>query len=208
MDGYKTIAAIGLALAAGGCAANSFSSTWRNPATQPVTLAGQPVIALVISTEESTRRVAEDEVARRITERGGRGIPAYTLLKTPDIEDEQKARDAFKKAGAVGVVTMEIVGERRQPPTGAWHVSVSRGPAPPFWGRYGRGWAVAHRHPMPPDIVVWLETHVFSLDPEELIWAARSRTTNPSRAQTLFGRLAEDAARQMEREGLLTPVAQ
>ena len=40
-----------------GCAtATGFSSTWRNPATKPIRLEGQKVVALVISTHDTTRR--------------------------------------------------------------------------------------------------------------------------------------------------------
>lgn len=205
----KTIASTALALVfggvIGGCATRSFDSTWRNPEAGPVTLAGRQVVALVISTSEPTRRVAEDAVARRITERGGKGVAAYTLVPATDIEDAEKARAAFTRAGAVGLVTMEVVSQDRQPPSTTWHHEIGIGRHREFWGGYARRWGVAHEQPRQSNVVVWVETRVYSLDPEELLWAGRGRSTNPAEAETLFGQLAGGAAKEMERAGLLPP---
>ena len=52
--------------------------------TLPFALEGKRVVALVISTQETVRRSAEDTLAAQITARGGVGIPAWTVLATAD----------------------------------------------------------------------------------------------------------------------------
>jgi hypothetical protein len=48
------------------------------------------VIALVMSSHETTRRNGEDTPAGRIAALGGQGIPAWTILPTAETRDEEK----------------------------------------------------------------------------------------------------------------------
>jgi len=48
-----------------------------------------------------------------------------------------------------------------------------------------------------------VETLVYSLDPDELLWAGRTRTVNPSNAAGLFTEVASAAAQEMQSMGLL-----
>jgi hypothetical protein len=50
---------------------------------------------------------------------------------------------------------------------------------------------------------VWVETLVYSLTPDDLLWAGRTRTVNPSSATGLFSEVASAAAQEMQRMGLL-----
>ena len=118
------------------CATTTFfNSTWVNPYTKPVELRGQKIIALMITGDDTTRRSAEDTLAREITSRGGQGIAAWSIISTADVRNEEKARAAMTGAGAVAVVTMEVVGQRRDVDPVNFRVSMSTGRRS-FWGNY------------------------------------------------------------------------
>ena len=189
-------------MAAGCATATGFSATWRNPETKPITLDGQKVVVLVISTQEGTRRAAEDTVAAQITARGAQGVSSWTILPTADMQDEDKARTALAQAGAVAVVTMEIVpGQNTRSPDFRRTMSdASRGT---FSGNYRWGWNNAWYAGPPPNSSVWVETQLCSLKPDELLWAGRSRTVNPNAVAAMFGEVANAAASEMERAGLI-----
>ena len=188
---------------AGGCAASTaFNSTWRNPELQPFRLDGQKVVVLVINTQETVRRAAEDTVAAQITERGAQGVAAWTVLPTADMQNEERARAAFTKVCATAAVSMQIVGEGRDPRSPNFSVSMSTG-SRGFWGHYNSAWRTTWHSGPAPNTLVWVETLVHSLQPEDLLWGGRSRSVNPSDIPTLFGEVANAAAREMERAGLL-----
>ena len=113
---WCSVAAVGLiSLGAAGCATSTgFQSTWRNPELDAIRIDGQKVVVLVISTQETTRRSAEDQVAAQITSRGAQGVASWTILPTADMQNEERTRAALTKAGAVGVVSMEIVARVRE----------------------------------------------------------------------------------------------
>jgi hypothetical protein len=196
-----------LVIAAGCATATGFSSTWRNPATKPIRLDGQKVVALVMSTHETTRRAGEDAIAKEITARGAQGVPAWTILPTADIQNEERAKAALADAGAKGVVTLEIVQQNRNTPSGNFRVGMGFSSRQSFWGNYRWAWNNTWHSGPPPNSSVWVETLMHSLQPDELLWAGRSRTVNPGDAERLFGEVAAAAANEMEKAGLLKVAA-
>ena len=48
---------------------------------------------------------------------------------------------------------------------------------------------------------------LYSLEPDELLWAGRSRTVNPGAAEGLFAEVANAAANEIEKAGLLKVAA-
>jgi hypothetical protein len=76
-----------------------------------------------------------------------------------------------------------------------------------YWGGYyGVGWAdpwVDKAPDMQTDIVITVETFVFSLPQNKLVWTGTSETTNPKNAQKLVHQLATDGVKELQRLGLL-----
>jgi len=101
MHALKTVPLAGLLVTSAACATTFFNSTWVNPYTTPVALTGQKIVALMITGEETTRRAAEDTLARQITARGGQGVAAWTIISTADVRNEENTRAAMTSAGAV-----------------------------------------------------------------------------------------------------------
>ena len=53
------------------------------------------------------------------------------------------------------------------------------------------------------DTLVSVETLIFDLSRDKLVWVATSRTTNPSNVQGLVRDLSRAAASQLRRQGLI-----
>jgi hypothetical protein len=185
------------------CATTSFKSTWKSPEAQPVTLNGQKVAAFVLTKNTVSRRAAEDALAREITAGGGQGIPGYTLV-ADDVDDEARAKAALEKAGVLGVVVMRPVDTSRE----VVATTTYAGPYyRPYWGGYYRyGWGSAWGAPavdVRTNTIVTVETLVYSIPQNMLIWAGQSDTTNPSKVDAFVRELATAARREMQKAGLL-----
>ena len=202
--------AVAAVLAAAACATTTFQATWKAPEVGPLNLSGAKVAALVISGDKGFRLPAEDELARQITAQGAAGVAAYTLVPDDVITDQAKSKALMEKAGVVGVVSMRVVrNEQRITSTpGPFWV----GPAhsafwgPPGWGRpgyWGWGWSFASAPMIQTDTLVSVETLIFDLSRDKLVWVATSRTTNPSNVQGLVRDLSRAAASQLRRQGLI-----
>jgi hypothetical protein len=201
-----TIAVLTTALAATAAFAGiSFTSTWRAPDAGPLNFRGKKVVALVISKEEAVRRGAEDYLAREITQRGATGVQAYGLIPAEVTQDKEKAKEILQKAGVAGVVAMRVVGRDQQMSGNA--ASFYSGPAyATFWGSgyYSWGWGgVYDPSYLRTDTIVSVETLVFSLDQDKLVWAGVSQTTNPKQVPEFIKQLTAKVASELKKEGLI-----
>jgi hypothetical protein len=206
---FRAVRGVGLVATAAvtllACATTSFHSTWKNP-VESLNLRGKRVAALVLSEEEPLRYAAEDALAREITAHGGVGVPAYTLLPKGLVRDEKKAREFLEKAEVEGVVALR---------PRAWDESLSAKPGAywgspryaSFWGAgfwgWGWGWGGAHDGYLRVDSILVVETLVYSLPEDKLVWASQSQTMNPSEVGTFVRELSTKIGAEMERHGLL-----
>jgi hypothetical protein len=189
------------------CATTTFNSTWMAPGAGPLNFAGQKVAALVISPNESSRLGAEGALARELLARGVQAIPAFNLIPPNESRNKEKAKALFEAAGIVGVVAMRAVGTHQEttysPGTGYWGAPYYGS----FWGGggyYGHGWgAVYDPGYLRTDTIVSVETLVYDMKADKLVWAGKSQTTNPEKVDALVKELVAGAAAEMKKQGLI-----
>jgi hypothetical protein len=195
----KAVLAATAAVTLAACATTSLQSTWKNPAAAPLNLKGKKVVALVVVDEEALRYAAEDQAAREITAHGAVGIPAYTLVPQAQIRDKERARAIFEKEGIEGVVVLRTIAKEKAL-TGSFSGSPGYGSfwGPGFWG--GGGWGDGY---LRTDTILVVETLVYSLEQNKLVWASQSQTTNPTQVGSFIRELGKTIGTEMEKQGLL-----
>jgi hypothetical protein len=126
----------------------------------------------------------------------------YTLLPDGEPENEAVARAAAEKAGVAGVVVMRPVlvdKEISSRPTNSGPMYGG------FWGGYyGHGWGSAYGGEIRTDTIVVIETLVYGLRENKLLWAGQSKTRNPRDVNRLVEDTAAQVARELERLGLIS----
>jgi hypothetical protein len=200
--GFLALSAVVATLA--GCASTSFVSTWKEPIDGPFNFRGKRVAAVVVSADESVRRPAEDALAREISKRGAQGTPSYTLVKGEPPEDEASARKLLQDANIEGAVLMRVVSSDKETSysPGGWYGAPYYGS---FYGYWGYGWGMAYSPGyLRTDTVVLVETLVYSVTQNKLLWAGRSKTTNPSDVAKFVKELATAAAKEMRKSGFIS----
>jgi len=186
---------------------HSLETTYQDPDAKPMQLRGTKVVAAVMLKDPAARRKAEDTLAQAITDLGGQGIAMYTIdaASAPDKEGESKTRAAVERVGALGLVVMRPVDVNHR--TAATNTVSSNDLYGGYWGGYyGIGWADPWTDKAPDtqvDIVVTVETFVFSLPQNKMVWSGISENTNPKNASKLVQQLAADGAQELQRLGLL-----
>jgi hypothetical protein len=185
------------------CATTSFKSTWKNPEAQPLRAEGSKVAAVVMAKNQATRRAAEDALAREITARGAQGVAMYTLGVDP--ADEAKSRAALEKEGFAAVVVLRAVGSKQQ--LTATPTMYMGAPYAGYWGGYyGYGWGAPWGGTdIRTDTIVNVETLVYSLKQNKLVWGGQSETMNPDKVDDFVREVATAAARELRKEGLIGP---
>ena len=198
-----TLAALGAASFA--CATTTFQSTWRSPEARPLRLAGSKVLALFLGKVPATRRSAEDAMAREISARGAEGVPGYTVLSEEEVKDRDAAKAKLEARGFAGAIVMRVVGTETQYTyePAYWNRPHYRR----FWGGYwGWGWQrVWEPGYLRADKIVSVETLVYSLVQDQLVWAGVSRTVDPARIDRFIAELATAVSKRMAKDGLFAP---
>jgi hypothetical protein len=196
-----------------GCAAsvpkNSqvFLDSQRAPDAQPLHLKGSKVVAVVMVQVPKARRRAEDALAREITALGAEGVPMYTV-EPGDVqpkEGESRTRAIVESIGAQGVVVMRPVDVNHR--TVATESNSSNDLYGGYWGGYyGVGWNDPWIDKAPDtrvDLAVTVETFVFSLPQNKLVWTGTTETVNPKDAEALVHKIATEGVKELRRLGLL-----
>jgi hypothetical protein len=174
---------------------------WAAPGVQNLTFANQKVIGLVISDDESLRMSGEEALASELIERGIRGDAAYRVIPREELRDPQKAKGWFERTGATGVVALRLVDVNKEvsQPEVIWTSATYAS----FWNYYPYGWGNTFTIvPGRNDTKIKIETLVYDLSGDKLIWAATSETTNPKSVRAAVKDIVQATADEMKKRGL------
>lgn len=180
------------------CAASTrISDSWRDPSVTTVDL--NKILVVAVTANESVRRAAEDAMVRAI--KRGNAVSSYTLLSGDQLGDEEAFRAAIQQNAFDGAVTMRLVGREQQT---TWVPGSYPAPYYSFYGYYGWSYpAVYDPGYLQTDDIVKIETNVYSIKDDKLIWTGLSESFNPDNVSSLVADIAEAIADDMRAKGLL-----
>ncbi|HVF17883.1 MAG TPA: hypothetical protein VNA21_13265 [Steroidobacteraceae bacterium] len=189
-----------------GCASSStLTSKWKSNEAAPLAFRGKKVVAAVITNDASRRRLSEDRLAQQIAVRGAEGRTMHSLLPGATAGNEPAMRAALEAANVKGLIVMEPIYVHRDVRiTPAYE---GGGSASLWGGSYGTGFAMSYSTPREAKVsestVVYIETRVYSLEQNKLVWAAQSRSTDPDTLTELIEELSAAIASELQKEGLI-----
>ena len=181
------------------CATTTFSSTWKAPDQQTINPAGKTIAAVFVSGDELNRHAAEDALASDLNARGAHGVPGYMLLPNEIGGDAKDTFARLKEAGADEVIVMRVVGLDKRPSFTQIGVDAAPGDEEPGASISTGVYKVRN----PDTSIVSVETLVYSLNRDELLWSSTSRTINPKHVDDLVNEVAYATAKEMLKQGLL-----
>jgi hypothetical protein len=178
-----------------------FTSTWASPEARQVSFTGKKVATVVMSADENLRVSGEEGLVTELKARGIDAVAAYRMIPKEELKDPDKARGWFERGKVEGVVVMRPISMGKQityvPPT--WN----SGYYSSLWGYYGYGWGAMYDPGyVRDDMVVAIETLIYSVPKNALLWAGSSESRNPKDSRKLLADLVKQAAKEMKKQGL------
>ena len=179
-----------------------FTSTWKAPEAAGVSFAGKKVAALVISGDQNLRVSIEEQLVRELGSRSVQGVATYRMAPAEELASAERARPWFERASVAGVVALRPVSRDKEityaPST--WTTSYYS----TLWGYYGYGWtSVYNPGGTREDTTLVVETLVYSVPLDKLLWAGVSTTTNPKEAPVFIKQLVDAAVKEMKKQHLV-----
>ena len=196
-------AALVLLVTTVGCASTGIRDFWVAPdASKP--LGFNKVLVVFMDDSESTRRAAENALAVRIGR--DRAFASYLLFTGDQVRNAEQHQGAIRARvqdeGFDGAVVMRLVDQQQQ-------LNYSPGMAYPtfyggFYGFYGYGWGMAYSPGyMTTSTIVSVETNVYDLRSDELVFSGLTDTTNPTQVQGMVNEIADAVSSKLRSEGLI-----
>jgi len=192
---------IALAFGTAFSAAVKFTSTFKSMDAGTISFVGKKVAALMISKDDSLRVTGEDGLARELTARGMQGVATYRIAPKEELQSGERAKVWFEKANVEGVVVLRPVSSEKRTSytTGTWTTPYYSS----LWGYYNYGWGSAY---IPGSIesatFVVVESTIYSVPRNELLWAAVSETKNPKDLRGFIEDLVKESVKEMQKQGL------
>ena len=193
-----TLLAAGLFVLTACSSATKLAGSWQEPQLTGVPF--QKVVILVLAKDTIMRRIAEDEFVASVSG-GTQAIQSYSLIPEEELEDQEKVKARLAEANVDGAAVMRMVGSDEQVTynPGAYVTAYYS-----FSGYYGyaypmvfdTGYVTANR-------VVRIETNVYSMAGDKLIWSGLSESMNPGSAQGIVDDVVRVVVSNLKQKGIV-----
>lgn len=196
-----------LACSISACSNTRMTTTWASP--KPGGMSFNRPLVLFVSSDAAVRRYAEDRMASQIPG----AMQAYALIPEGMLKDPERVKEVIRKSGHDGVIIMRVVAVEQQIPAvtyGGYPVRAFATTVRPRLAREGNLWEYwvgAWGNVYDPGYyyvnqLVSMESSVYSVPTEDLLWAGLSQTINPSSIKSLINSAVDKTIDEMEEEGL------
>jgi hypothetical protein len=197
------IAAVLIALNVTAYGGVKYLKTWKNPEAQSGTWKGKKVVVYAGTLLKDGQQGAEQAMVQELAKLGIQGIPAYVVIPPEAEKDLQIVRRIMTDAGITGALIMRVVDFKDE-------ASVAVGTAyylGPTYMSYDGYFAVGGNFAyVPPEIQaktnLQIETRVYSLDQDKMLWTGTSESTKPEKVDKLIKQLIGATRKELEKAGL------
>jgi hypothetical protein len=171
--------------------------SWKAPGATVQTTPNSKILVVAMVKDESSRRVIEDEIVARLK---GKGVQSYSQI-TPEImkkENTDALDNVLKEGQYTDVILMTLTNIEKE-------VNYSSGTTYGGYGGYYRYGAGFYSTPSyySEDKNYMVETTLYSVNPNKLVWAGTTSTVNPSNIKKTVNEIANAVTEQMKKDGLI-----
>ncbi len=185
-----------------GCApSTTIEKSWHEPGVTVSSSGNQKVLVMGLVKDEASRRIVEDKLVQRMP--AGKAVASYTILTEEMVKaaKEEALSGMLTQGGYTHVLIVRLADVEKE-------TSYVPGTTTGYYGGYGRFYgygAVAYGSPgyYTTDKNYFVETAIYSISPDKLLWTGTTKTVNPSKIDKTIDDVAMVVTDQMKRDGFL-----
>jgi hypothetical protein len=176
--------------------------SWKDPK-----VSGAPyknVLSIVITADEDLRRRAEDAFVRAVTP-GTKASASYPFLAYSGVNDRERVVALLRERGfdAVVVSRLKNIDKATNYVPGTAYI-VPQSYYGTFWGYYSTTYSLIVTPGYEEEQeVVHVETNMYDLQTEKLVWTGLSDSFSPSSSRAVASDVVRVVTLELDREGLL-----
>lgn len=179
-------------LCAGCLPATQLETAWKDPSVGPLSF--KKLAIVVLNSTAGERRAQEDQIVSMIKKT--QAVPSYTFIPDNILTKRDEVKSRIIQGGFDGAAIIRLVDSSKQTTyvpgtTSYWNDVYAYGPY-----RYDPGYYVT-------DTIVRAELSLYAVPSGKLLWVGSSVTSNPANAKDLATQMANAAAAELRKQGLL-----
>jgi hypothetical protein len=174
--------------------------SWRDPGSVASPTGDQKVLVIALVKDEASRRIVEDNLAKRLN---GKGTASYSIITDEMVKaaKEDALTEKLAQGGFTHVLMVRLADVEKE-------TSYVPGTTTGYYGGYGRYYGYGAAMYSSPgyyttDKNYFFETSVYSVSPDKLLWTGTTKTVNPSKMDKTINDVANVVSEQMKKDGFL-----
>jgi len=174
--------------------------TWMEPGASVSQSPSNKTLVISMVKDETSRRVIEDQLVKRLE---GKGVASYTIVTTDLLKTANEAtlKQKLTDGQFTHVLLMRLADVEKE-------TSYVPGTTTGFYGGYGRYYGYGAGMYSSPgyyttDKNYFVETTVYTVNPDKLVWTGTTKTVNPSKIEKTVNEIADIVSDKMKKEGFL-----
>jgi hypothetical protein len=179
--------------------ATKLEKSWADPSLATGNIKSfNKVLVVAKLKDESTRRIAEDKVAAQV--KAPVAVPSYSYLTAADT-DQAQVEAKLKNDGFDGVIMMQIKEVEKSASYTPGTVYASG-----WYGGYRGGYGGIYGSPghYSVDKTFYVETTIFSLTDNKLLWSGVTSSLNPSKVEKTIDEVIYTVKLELQNKGFIS----
>jgi len=204
MDFYKIIVGLLIFLSQAACSSTQTTATWSNNHSSNTPI--EKVAVLAIMGKLNTKQSFETEMVARLLRENINAVPASKLL--PPQRRQAKVKDMIRKLYQEGVDVVMVVGvsdvsRSRSYVPGSSHIQPRT-----YYNRFGDYYVHSYRRVYTPGHIrqsttLFLESTLYHLENQELIWTSETKSTNPTNLKSASRSYAKSIIKALDHDHII-----
>ena len=186
------------------CAATKLTHVWTDEAYRGAPFSN--VLVIGVSDQERVRRSFEDKFVKQLKEIGIEAVASAAVIPSDKKLEKKAIASAVERSGVDAVLVTHLLGVDKKK---IYHTpSTYYRPAPYYYGGYYGYYGNVYNYVHSPTyytrhVMVRLETNLYEVDTEKLIWSGKSETWDPKSKTDMLASVIKVVIKKLQKDKLL-----
>jgi hypothetical protein len=174
--------------------------SWRDPGSVVSESSSKKILVVGLVKDEGSRRIVEDNLVKKFN---GKAVASYTVLTEEMVKENKEGvlEQKLSQGGFTHILLVRLADIENE-------TSYVPGTTTGYYGGYGRYYGYgAGMYGTPgyytTDKNYYIETAVYSIIPDKLLWTGTTKTVNPTKIEQTVNEIAQAVNDQMKKDGFL-----
>jgi hypothetical protein len=172
--------------------------SWQEPGATVTPGPPNKTLVVALVKDETSRRVIEDQLVKRLSSLGSNATSSFTVAPNAT---EEALNQKINEGKYTHVLVMRLADVEKE-------TSYVQGTTTGYYGGYGRYYGYGAGMYSTPgyyttDKNYFVETTVYTVSPDKLVWTATTKTVNPSKIDKMVTEIADVVSDKMKKDGFL-----